>query len=311
MSRSSPPVPLWVVVGPTASGKTALACDLAEVQGGEIVGADSVQIYRRFDLGSGKPSAEERQRVPHHLVDAIEPTEPMDAARYATLADARIEEIRARGRVPIVVGGTFLWIRALLHGLAPAPPADPEVRARHAVRAEAEGRAALHAELARLDPESAVRLAPNDLLRVSRALEVVELTGRPLSAWHAEHRFAADRHPARLVGIAVSPEELTRRIGARVRGFLAAGWVDEVRALRAAGLGGARAMGSVGYRQISEALDRGPLDEATLAEEITRATRIFARRQRTWLREREVTWIAPGEEQAFVAASRSGRPPAP
>src|SRR5262245_1211368 len=192
---------LLAVVGPTASGKTGLAVHLAERFGGEIIGADSVQVYRHFDIGSGKPTAEERSRARHHLVDAFDPLDALDAARFVEHADAAIAEVRSRGRVPILCGGTFLWVKALLFGLAPSAPADPALREQHRRIAESEGREVLHERLARVDAESAVRLAPNDLVRVSRALEVFELTGKPQSVWHAEHQFGTVRHRARLYGI--------------------------------------------------------------------------------------------------------------
>jgi tRNA dimethylallyltransferase len=285
------------VVGPTASGKTELAVRLAERLGGEVVSADSVQIYRHFDVGSGKPSADQRRRVPHHLLDVLEPLEPMDAARWAELAERAVREIAERGRVPIVCGGTFLWVRALLYGLASAPAANPAIRRRHAERAESEGRAALHAELARVDPESAARLAPNDFVRVSRALEVWEQSGVPLSRWQAEHGFREPRHRADLVGIAWPRPELDRRIRERTARMLEAGWVDEVRKLLAAGYAQARAMRCVGYRQIADALAvETPAGEADLFDRIVRRTRVFARRQRTWLRDEPVRWLSP--EQA-------------
>ena len=187
-------------------------------------------------------------------------------------------------------GGTFLWVRALVLGLAPAPPADEAVRARHAEAAERLGRAALHAELAKVDPASAARLAPNDLVRVSRALEVHELTGRPLAAWHAEHGFRETKHRARYVGVARARDELDARIEARVKGFFERGFVEEVRALLDAGLGGARAMGSVGYKQVAEHV-RGELRASELHGAVVRATRVFVRRQRTWLREEAVAWV--------------------
>jgi tRNA dimethylallyltransferase len=288
----APPDPdeLLVVVGPTASGKTDLAVTLAERFGGEVIGADSVQVYRGFDVGSGKPTAAERARAPHHVVDVADPLEPFDAQRFADLADQAIIAIRARHKVPIVCGGTYLWVRALLHGLAPAPPADAEVRARHAALAEAEGRAALHARLAAVDPESAARLAPNDLVRVSRALEVWELSGKPQGEWFAEHGFQSSRYRARLLGVRRDRDDLDARIAARTTRMLAAGWVDEVRALVSRGLGGARAMGSVGYRQVKDHLE-GRIEAEDLPGAIVRATRIFVRRQRTWLRDEPVTWV--------------------
>lgn len=286
--------PLLVVVGPTAGGKTELALRLAERYGGEIVSADSVQLYRRFDAGSGKPTAEERARAPHHLIDWVEPDAPMDAARWVAGADAAIAEIRARGKRPIVCGGTFLWVRSLIWGLSGAPPADERVRARHRERAEREGRAALHAELARVDPRTAARLAPNDLVRVGRALEVFELTGTPLSAWHDAHGLREQRYPARLLGVERARDELDRRIHARVEQMLARGWVEEVRALIREGYGEARAMSSVGYFQVAEAVQgRASSEPGALTEAIWRATRVFARRQRTWLRERGVEWLSP------------------
>jgi tRNA dimethylallyltransferase len=289
---ASPPGPaeLVVVVGPTASGKSELALRLAEALGGEIVGADSVQIYREFDLGSGKPTPAERARAPHHLVDLFDPREPVDAQRYAALAEDAIAAVRARGRVPIVCGGTFLWVKALVHGLAPAPPADAAVRARHQALAVAEGRAALHARLAAVDPDAAARLAPNDLVRVSRALEVFELSGRTQTAWHAEHGFRERRHAARLVGAARARDELDRRIEARTAAWLEQGFVDEVARLVERGYGETRAMGSVGYRQVKEHLD-GRLPREELFTAIVRATRVFVRRQRTWLRDEPVIWV--------------------
>lgn len=280
---------LVVVVGPTASGKTDLAIDLARRWGGEVVSADSVQIVRGFDVGSGKPSAAERIAAPHHLIDLVDPLDPMDAARFATLAEEVISGIRARGRVPIVCGGTFLWVKALVQGLAPGAPADAAVRARHAAIVAAEGRVALHARLTEVDPEAAARLSPNDALRVGRALEVFEVTGRTQTAWHAAHGFREARHRARLVGVARDRDVIDARIAARVRSWLEAGWVTEVERLIEAGFRDARAMGSVGYRQVRGAIE-GSLGRDALEPAIVRATRTFVRRQRTWLRDEDVVW---------------------
>jgi tRNA dimethylallyltransferase len=295
------PEALLAVVGPTASGKTELALRVAERLrgGGEIIGADSVQIYRGFDIGSGKPTLAERVRVPHHMVDLLGPLDPADAARFASLAHAAIDDIRARGKRPIVCGGTFLWVKALLFGLADAPAAGDALRARHRAIADADGRPALHARLRAVDPVIAARLHPNDFVRVSRALEVYELTGEPMSSWQARHGFSTPRLRARLVAIAVEPDELTRRITARVHAWLDAGWIDEVRALALAGYGASRPMGSVGYREVRAYVAPYPGPAAApiaqsreeLETLIVRSTRIFARRQRTWLHHADVTWL--------------------
>jgi tRNA dimethylallyltransferase len=289
--------PVLVVVGPTASGKTELSLELARRVGGEVVSADSIQIYRYFDIGSGKPTAGERGDIPYHLIDCVEPDEAMDAARFAHLASEKLQEIAARGRQPIVAGGTFLWVRALIYGLSPAPPADGGVRERHRERALSEGRAALHAELQRVDPLSAARLSENDLVRVSRALEVHELTGVAQSHWHAGHGFRAPRFATRLIGVSRSREELDLRIRTRIEHMFEQGFAEEVRALLERGFGNARAMQSVGYRQLAGALNAGgPLEQPALVEAIYRATRTFARRQRTWLRDQPVEWVASAAE---------------
>jgi tRNA dimethylallyltransferase len=278
------------LVGPTASGKTELAVALAERVGGEVISVDSVQVYARFDIGSGKPTQDELSRAPHHLVGIKDAHEAIDAAAYAELAHRTIVDIRSRGKVPIVCGGTFLWVKALLQGLAEAPTADAAVRARHHQISETSGRAELHKMLAAVDPQTAARLHPNDQVRVSRALEVHELTGETMSSLHERHAFRSVRHPALLVARRWAPEELTVRIERRVDAWLALGWVEEVRALRDDGYESARAMGSVGYREVMAHV-RGevPLRELPLA--ITRATRVFARRQKTWLNHAEVTWV--------------------
>jgi tRNA dimethylallyltransferase len=285
------PDDLLAIVGPTASGKTDLAIAVGRQIGAEIVSADSVQIYKAFDIGSGKPTLQQLEAAPHHLVSHAAPLDSVDAAYWVAHAARAIDDVRQRGRVPIVCGGTFLWVKALLYGLAHVPGADPSLRLQHLALAEREGRPVLHARLREVDPQTAERLHPNDLTRVSRALEVYELTGRPISVWHREHGFAVPRCPFRLFAIRTDTATLTARIQLRVRAWLDGGWVDEVDALVAQGYGNARAMGSVGYAQV-RAMLAGTLPRPELEETIVRATRVFARRQRTWLRDLDVAWLS-------------------
>ena len=287
----SHPDDLPVIVGPTASGKTALAVALAERLDGEVISADSVQIYRYFDIGSGKPTREQLATAPHHLVSEIDPMDAIDAVSWADRAARTIGEVRARGRVPIVCGGTFLWVKALVYGLADVPAASAKIRAVHRGIADLEGRAALHARLRTVDPESAGRLHPNDFVRVSRALEVCELTGKPMSIWQQEHQFKLQRRRARLLSLASDAATSTARIEVRVSTWLAGGWIDEVEALLARGFENARAMGSVGYAQVRAMLE-GTISPAELGPAIVRATRVFARRQRTWLNHADVAWLS-------------------
>lgn len=289
---------ILVIVGPTASGKTALALALAARFDGEIIGADSVQVYHHFDIGSGKPSHAERSTAAHHLVDCVDPLAPFDAARFVELAERAIADIRARGRCVIVCGGTFLWVKALLHGLAPTGPRDEAVRARHEATAQREGRAALHARLQAIDPDAAARLAPADLVRVSRALEIHELTGRTQTEWYAQHQFREQRHRGRLLGVARERDALDQRIEARTDRWLAEGWIDEVARLNHEGYGQARAMHAVGYRQVHEHVT-GTLPKDELRAAIVRANRTFVRRQRTWLRDQTVTWLDPETVQGL------------
>jgi tRNA dimethylallyltransferase len=284
------PSRLLCVVGPTASGKTDLAIATCERLSGEIVSADSVQIYRGFDIGSGKPSLEERARAPHHLVDVLDPLETADAMTYARLAERAIADVRSRGKVPILCGGTYFWVRALVIGLAPAPSADEAIRARHRAVVDERGRFALHDELARVDPTSASRLHPNDFVRVSRALEVLELSGRTMSEHHAEHGFRAPRMESAMIGVATTPEVLTERITRRAEQWLAHGWIDEVRDLVARGYGESRAMASVGYKEVYAHV-MGQLAREALLSTIVQSTRTFARKQRTWLRSAPVEWL--------------------
>ena len=291
------------IVGPTASGKSALALDLAERVGGEIVSADSRQVYRDLDIGTAKPTAAERARVPHHCLDLVAPSEAFDAARFRDAARAAIADIVRRGRVALVVGGTGLYVRVLLGGLCPAPPRVPALR-----RALApEEAAALHRRLRVLDPAAAARIAPRDRVRIVRALEVALTTGVPLSRWQAEHGFAEPAYDALVIGLARPTPELNARIAARARAMAEAGFLDEVRALRRRGLGaGAPGLSAVGYRELLACVE-GRTDLATALAGTVRATRRFAKRQRTWFRRQPgIVWRHPESEAGAIAAAAEG-----
>jgi tRNA dimethylallyltransferase len=271
------------ILGPTASGKSALGLALAERLDGEIVACDSQQVYLGMDIGTAKPTAAERRRVPHHGLDLCRPDESFHAARWAALARAAIKEILARGRLPIVVGGTGLYYRALVAGLFEAPPSDPAVRARHRLLYEREGNDPLRARLLEVDPEAAAAIGPRDFIRTSRALEVFEQTGVAITALRRQAAAPRDLAPVTLV---LDPplDVLKVRIEARVQEMLAAGFLEEVRALRAAGYGPElKSMQALGYRQLSAVLD-GTATLADAAAETARATLAYARRQRTWFK---------------------------
>jgi tRNA dimethylallyltransferase len=283
---------ILVIAGPTGSGKTALAIALARRLGGEVVNADSQQVYRGLDVGTAKPTREERAEVPHHLLDVVEPGEAMDAARWAALADGAIAEVAARGRLPVVAGGTGLYLRALLHGVVAAPGRDPALRARLEAEAAASGRPALHARLAGVDPAAAARIRENDLVRIVRALEIAA-GGTTQSALHAAHAFAPDRYQARLLALDPPREELHERLGRRARAMFEGGLLDEARALRARFGAAPPARLPIGYAEALAVLDGAlPLDQAV--RQVAAAHRRYARRQVIWLRrERGVEWIAP------------------
>ncbi len=294
-SRPASPPPLLLVVGPTAAGKSALATALCERLGGEVVSADSVQVYRGFDIGSAKPSREERARLPHHLLDVRDPDDPLHAGDFARLADEAIARITARGRLPVVVGGTGLWIRALLRGLVPLPPPDPGLRARLAAEADRLGGEAMHRRLARIDPLAAARIHPKDRVRLLRALEVFEQTGRPLGELQREHAMGAPRYPHRVLYVDLPRETLDARIARRIDGFLAAGWLEETRQLLHRWGPRVRPMHSVGYRQMAEHV-RGETPLETARERAIVATRRYARRQRTWWRGEPPPWRSGSTE---------------
>lgn len=283
-------IPWIALAGPTASGKTALALALAErlAQPVEIVSVDSALVYRGMDIGTAKPTADERARVPHHLIDLIEPTQAYSAAQFVADAETAMAGIRARGALPLLVGGTMLYFKALIDGLDAMPASVPEVRAAIEADAAARGWAALHAELAQVDPVTAKRLAPLDAQRISRALEVWRVSGQPISAFHREREAQAP------VGLFLSLEPDSRtwlhgRINQRFDQMLDAGLVEEVQRLRARSDLQLElpSMRCVGYRQVWEALDAG-LSGAALRARVketgSAATRQLAKRQITWLR---------------------------
>jgi tRNA dimethylallyltransferase len=281
-----------VLAGPTGSGKTSLAVELARRVGGEIVNADSQQLYRHLDVGTAKPTAAERASVPHHLLDLVEPGEGMDAARFVALADQAIVAIAARGRLPLVVGGTGLYLRALLHGVVEAPGRDPALRSRLTAEAEALGRPALHARLALVDPEAAARIRPNDLVRVVRALEIAA-GGQTQTALHAAHAFRPQRHRALFLALDPPRQALRARLEARVEAMFAAGLLEEARWLLDRFGGSPPPRLPIGYAEAVE-VARGNLGLAEAIRSVQAKHRQYARRQVTWLRrEAGVEWLAP------------------
>ena len=293
-----------VVVGPTAVGKSDFALDLCERHAGEIVSVDSMQVYRGLDAATSKPTAAERARAPHHGIDLAEPGEDFSMGDFVRAAERSIAGIVARRRLPVLVGGTGLYLRALLRGMAAAPRRDPRLRKRLLDRAARRGVGSLHRLLTRLDPDSAARLGPRDRQRLVRALEVRVATGRPLSAVLRDEPFGPDRYDAVTIGLDMDRAALHARIDARVDRFYAAGLVDEVRRLLAAGRAPeANAFKAIGYREVSAHL-RG---EVGIEEAMTltrRNTRRYAKRQMTWFRrEAGVRWftVDPAAADPFAA----------
>ena len=274
------------LLGPTASGKSAVALSLAERFPAEIVSVDSAQVYRGMDVGTAKPSADERARVPHHLIDVVDPTDAFSAGRFRDAVLRLVPEIHARGRLPIVAGGTMLYFRSLTQGLSELPTADAGIRAELEAEAARVGWPAMHARLAEVDPDIAQRLKPSDGQRIQRALEVYRVSGEPLS--RLQQREAPAPLPFESLRIAIEPSDrgvLHERIAARFKAMLAAGLVDELAALRARHPLHARlpSMRTVGYRQAWDVLE-GAAPRETLEARGTAATRQLAKRQLTWLR---------------------------
>jgi tRNA dimethylallyltransferase len=292
------------IMGPTCTGKTALALALARQFPLEVISVDSALVYRGMDVGTSKPSRAERAAVPHHLIDICDPREAYSAGRFRRDALELIDAIRGRGKIPLLVGGTMLYYRALIHGLAPLPEADANVRAKLEARAGERGWAALHAELAAVDPAAADRIRPNDAQRIQRALEVHTLTGQRIS----ELQRLATPAPvtlARFALLPVSRVELYDRIERRFDAMLAAGFLEEVQSLRARGdlHGDLPSLRAVGYRQLWEHLE-GRVAFATAITAAKQATRNLAKRQLTWLRsDPHAVWIKSLENAELVPIS--------
>ena len=301
-----PPPRIVVITGPTATGKTALAIDLAQRHDGEIVSADSRQIYRHLDIGTAKPTADQQTRVRHHVIDVVDPNERFDAARFRTLAEAAIADIAGRGKRVFVVGGTGLYIRALVRGLFVGPSADPALRCRLAQQEQEHGPGYLHTWLARVDAESARRLHPNDRMRLIRALEVWLRSGKPLSVWQREHAFRERRFPTLQLALVMERDRLAQRIEARCRQMFRAGLADELRRVWDLGFGAALpALRTIGYTQAADLLHgRCPVEEAI--SQTAQATRRLAKRQLTWLRgESSLRWYTPAQRNVIDSAVRA------
>lgn len=293
-----------VLAGPTAVGKTEVALALAPELGAEIISADSLQVYRELDIGTAKSTPEERAVVPHHLIDVAAPDESYDAARYLAEARAVIRELTRRGVRPLVVGGTGLYIKALLGGLFPDGGKYPEIRARLRQELTEQGLASLYKRLQHLDPATAARLPPGDTYRILRALEVVEGSGRPLSELAAAHRFADRPYETVKIGLTLPREELYARIEARVEAMLAAGWLEEVKGLLRRYPPDLKSLRALGYRHLVAYL-HGELGLEEAVAAIKRDTRRYAKRQLTWFKaDPEIRWFHPREVEQILALLR-------
>jgi tRNA dimethylallyltransferase len=296
---------LIVVLGPTASGKSALGIALAQKLRGEILVCDSTQVYRRFDIGTGKVPPAERQGIPHHLMDLVEPDEVFTAGEYRRRAIAALQDLRERGKTPVLTAGTGLYLRALLEGLADSPARSDELRERMRRSVEKHGPKRLHEILTRLDPETAARIESADTQKIIRAIELRILAGKPVGEIHRAGREALQGYSITKIGLAPPRPALYARIHERIDAMIAAGWMDEVRHLMESGVAqSAKAFQFIGYSQWRDYL-AGKIAKEDAREEIQKATRHFAKRQQTWFRrEQNVNWLEGfGDNPAIARAA--------
>jgi len=290
-----------VICGPTGIGKTMVGIHLAEKLGGEIISADSMQIYRYMDIGTAKPTADEQSRVLHHMIDIVDPDEDFDAVRFAQMGREKVMQLHQKGILPVVAGGTGLYIKALLQGLFKANPVDPQIRERLTQKAAESGSNRLHDRLREVDPDTADRLHPNDAYRIIRALETIETTGRPISEHHQDHGFADEPFDALKIGLRMDREKLYDRIDQRVDLMIEAELLDEVKKLLGMGYkADLKAMQSIGYRHMAAFIDGSlPWDECIRT--LKRDTRRFAKRQFTWFgADEQVQWYRPDQLNEMI-----------
>jgi tRNA dimethylallyltransferase len=305
MSGVNPEARLFVILGPTASGKSALGISLAERFGGEILVCDSTQVYRHFDIGTGKVPLAEQRGIRHHLVDLIEPQDVFTAGDYRRRALGALEDLRRRGKLPIITAGTGLYLRALLEGLAHAPERSEELRERMRKKVKQHGPEHLHRVLARMDKEAASKIASRDTQKIIRAIEIRKLAGKPVGEIHRSGRSPLEGYRIIKIGLQPSRDALYARINARVQAMIAAGWMEEVRGLITKGVpADAKPFQFIGYSDLHACINRsaGATPEAILR--IRQATRRFSKRQVTWFRrEPDVTWLTGFGDESEVAAA--------
>ena len=292
-----------IICGPTGIGKTAVGINLAEKFGGEIIGADSMQIYRHMDIGTAKPTLEERRRVVHHMVDIVDPDEDFDAVQFSERARSTIAALDTQGRLAFVVGGTGLYIKALLHGLFQSEPVDSKIRNRLKQQLDQDGSSSLYERLEQVDPATAGRLHPNDSYRIIRALETIESSGKSISKYHQDHGFQEDPFITLKLGLRIDRQKLYAQLDRRVDAMIHSGLIEEVKKLLAMGYAAElKSMQSIGYRHMVEFFaERLPWEECVRT--LKRDTRRFAKRQFTWFgADPQIKWYAPDQRDQIIEA---------